>query len=288
MAARPPTRWPVATVLAGIVFASLATTLLADKWSPNLTAAGTWHSNATLADRSSDQLESLQLHADILASDRYAVGRDDALHLTAHFAGEWWPRYDSLTRGAAGGRAEWRHQFGPSPRALIVAIEGIADFVEAGENARRGFGAGGAASFRKRLDDFTRVTLRHEVLWFNARYATFDSGASETSLELDRDLTPKMRVTFGARFRDGDIVTYAAGLRPDLEDRAPHRMQVDTFDRLMTAYRIDATTWSGRAALVRALDDSSAIILSYEYRNTVRGPLRFPDHLLSVAFVHQF
>jgi hypothetical protein len=56
----------------------------------------------------------------------------------------------------------------------------------------------------------------------------------------------------------------------------------------MTAYRIDATTWSGRAALVRALDDSSAIIVSYEYRNTIRGPLRFPNHLLSVALVHQF
>lgn len=284
----PHSLWRVARVLASFGFAAVATTVLADDWAPNLTAAATWHSNATLADRSSDQLESLQLHADLLAGERYPVGRDDALHLTAHFAGDWWPRYHALTRGAAGGRAEWRHQFGPDPRALVVALEGSADFVEARERARRGFATGVAATARKRFDDFTRVTLRHQVIWFNARYATFDSAGSETSLELDRDLTPKTRLTFAARFRDGDIVTYASGVRPDLEDRAPNRMELDTFDRLMTAYRIDATTWSGRAALVRALDESSAIVVSYEYRNTIRGPLRFPNHLLSVALVHQF
>jgi hypothetical protein len=281
-------RLRVAAVLAAVGFTALATTVRADKWAPNLTAGGTWHSNATLADRSSDQIESLQLSADILAGERYPVGRDDALHLTGHLAGDWWPRYRDLTRGAAGGRAEWRHQFGPDPRAPVIAVEGSADFVEAGESARRGFATGVAASVRKRFNDFTRATLRHEVAWFNARYATFDSAASETSLELDRDLTPKTRLTFAARFRDGDIVTYATGLRPDLVDRAPNRMELDTFDRPMTAYRIDATTWSGRAALVRALDDSSAIIVSYEYRNTIRGPLRFPNHLLSVALVHQF
>ena len=73
-----------------------------------------------------------------------------------------------------------------------------------------------------------------------------------------------------------------------LEDRAPNRVELDTFDRLMTAYRIDATTWTGRVALVRALDDRSAAILSYDYRHTTRGPLRFPDHVLTLALVYQF
>jgi hypothetical protein len=271
------------------VLATVPTTLAAaDNWAPNLTATAAWHSNATYADRSSDQLESLQLNADILAGRRYPFGRDDALVLTGHFAGDWWPRYDDLTRGVAGGRAEWRHQFGPDPRAPIVAFEGAADFVETKQTGRSGFSTAVSASVRKRFNDFTRVTLRHEVTWFDARIRTFDSGASETSIELDRDLTSTTRLTFAARFRDGDIVTYATGLRPDLEVRAPNRIELDTFDRLMTAYRIDATTWSGRVGLVRALDDSSAIVLAYEYRNTTRGPLRFPDHLLSVALVHQF
>ena len=132
------------------------------------------------------------------------------------------------------------------------------------------------------------VTLRHEVAWFDARYGTYDSAASETSFELDRDLNPVTRLTFTARFRDGDIVSYASGVRPDLEDRAPNRIETNTFDRLMTAYRMDAQTWSGRLALVRALDDNTAILVAYERRESKRGPLRFPDDLLSVGLVHQF
>jgi len=267
---------------------ALASGSRADEWAPNLTVNATWHSNATLADQSSDQLESLQVNADLLSSQRYAYGRDDALFLTAHLAGDWWPRYNALLRGAAGGRAEWRHTFGPDPRALVVAIEGAADAVATKESGRRGVSTGIIGSVRKRLDALTRVTLRHEIAWFDARYSTYDSAASETSFEIDRDLTNVMRLTFTARLRDGDIISYATGSRPDLEDRAPHRIETNTFERPMTAYRMDAQTWSGRLALVRALDDSTAILVAYERRESKRGPLRFPDDLLSVGFVHQF
>jgi hypothetical protein len=56
----------------------------------------------------------------------------------------------------------------------------------------------------------------------------------------------------------------------------------------MTAYRLDAQTWSGRLSIVRAFDDTTAILVGYEHRESRRGPLRFPDHLLSVAIIHQF
>lgn len=272
----------------GAALAAITAAARADNWAPNLTATATWHSNATQADRSTDRLESLQTSADLLAGQRYAVGRDDALHLSGHLAGEWWPRYNDLMRGALGGRAEWRHQFGPDPLAPIVAVEGAADFVAAKETGRRGVGTGVTASVRKRLNPLTRVTLRHEVSWFDARYGTFDSTANETALELDRDLSPTTRLTLTVRHRDGDLVTYASGFRPDLESRAPNRTELNTFDRLMTAYRLDAQTWSGRLALVRALDSSSAVSVAYEHRDTKRGPLRFPDHQLSVALVYQF
>ena len=274
--------------LCASVLLALSSVGRADEWAPNLTVNAAWHSNATLADQTADQLDSLQVNADLLSTQRYAYGRDDALYLTAHLAGDWWPRYNALLRGAAGGRAEWRHTFGPDPRALVVAIEGAADAVAAKESGRRGVSTGIIGSVRKRLDNLTRATLRHEVAWFDARYGTYDSAASETSFELDRDLNPVTRLTFTARFRDGDIVSYANGVRPDLEDRAPNRIETNTFDRLMTAYRMDAQTWSGRLALVRALDDNTAILVAYERRESKRGPLRFPDDLLSVGLVHQF
>lgn len=273
--------------LLGLVLAASAATA-ADNWAPNFTGSAVWHSNATNADQSDDQLESLQLNADILASQRYPFGRDDSVRLSAHFAGDWWPSYRELLRGAAGGRAELRHQFGADPLAPVIAIEGAADIVETPESGRRGFSTGVKASLRKRLNDLTRATVWHEVSWYNARLGTYDFGASETAFEIDRDLTRTTRLTFAGSFRTGDILTYATGFRPDLEDRAPHRIETNTFDRPMTAYRIDALTWSGRLSLVRALDDSSAIQLAYEYRRSTRGPLSFPDHLLSVSIIHQF
>jgi hypothetical protein len=260
----------------------------AEDWAPNLTTTATWHSNATNANRSDDQLESLQLNADILASRRYEFGRDDYVRLSAHFAGDWWPRYNALLRGAAGGRAEVRHQFGRDPLAPIIAIEGAGDVVEARERGRRGVGTGVTARLQKRIDALTRGTVSHEVSWYNARLGAYDSSASETAIELDRDLTKVMRLTLTGRFRDGDIITYAARERPDLEDRAPHRIETDTFERPMTAYRIDAQTWSGRISLVRALDDSTALLIAYEHRQSKRGPLKFPDNQLSVAMIHQF
>jgi hypothetical protein len=262
--------------------------LHADGWAPNLTTTAIWHSNATNAENSDDQLDSLRLKADILASERYSLSRDDSVRLSAHFAGDWWPRYDALLGGAAGGRAELRHQFGNDPLALEVAVEGSADWVEAREGGRRGTATAARASARKRINTLTRVTAWHEASWFNARLGTYDYTASETALELDRDLTRVLRVTLTGRFRDGDIVTYASGVRPDLEDRSPHHVETNTFDRLMTAYRLDAQTWSGQVSLVRAMDDSTAILAAYEYRHSKRGPFKFPDHALSVAMVHQF
>jgi hypothetical protein len=260
----------------------------AEAWAPNLTGTANWHSNATYADRSADQLDSLQLNADILASKRFDFGHDDSMLLSAHFAGDWWPAYNALLAGAVGARGELQHQFGRDPLAPLIAVEGAVDIADSKEPGRNGYRTGVLARLQKRINALTRVTLWHQVAFYNADQGTYDYGASESALEVDRDITKVMRLTLSGRYRDGDIVTYASGSRPDLEERAPHRIVNDTFDRLMTAYRIDAQTWSGRISLARALDDASAILLAYEYRHSKQGPLKFTDNQLSVAMVHQF
>jgi hypothetical protein len=272
----------------GLAFLTLALAARAEDWAPNFTSSAVWNSNVSHADVSADQIDSLQLKTDILASQQYAFGRNDSLHLGGHLMGEWWPRYEALLGGAIGGRAEWQHKFGGHSRAPIVALEGAADAVGARETGRRGVFTGVTASVRKRLNDLTRLSLWHEVNWFDARFGTFDSAASESAIELARDLTDVTRLTFTARFRDGDVVSYASGLRPDMEALATSHRAVTTFDRPMTAYRVDARMWSGRLSFVRALDESSAIVIAYERRHAERKSLRFNEHLLSVGFVHQF
>jgi hypothetical protein len=260
----------------------------ADDWEPNLTTAALWHSNATNADTTTDQIDSLQLQADLLASQRYAYSRDDSVHLAGHIAAEWWPRYNGLMTGAVGARAEWRHKFGISALAPTFSIGGAADAIAAKETGRRGVSTGVTVALRKRFNDLTRGTFSHEVGWMDARYGAFDRAASETTLEVDRDLTELTRLTFTVRFRDGDVVSYGSAGRAELEALAPQRVDVETFGRPMVAYRIDARSWSARVAFIRALDQDSAVIAAYEWRETERSTLSFVNNVVSVALVHQF
>ena len=273
----------VSAWLALVAFADAA-----DDWAPNIAFNTAWHSNASLADRSVDQIDAVQIFGEILASRRRELNPTDTTQITARLAGDWWPSYRGLTRGIFGGRAEWWHRFGPRSQALEIGIRGALDGVTAVEYARNGFGLGGLATVRKRFNDFTRATLSYEYLWFDAQRGAFDSNSNEFAVELERDLNPATRVTFKARYRSGDIVSYASGSRPDLVALAKSQLDVTTFERPMTAYRIDANTWSGRVALIHALDHSTALILSYDPYVSDEDSLRLTNHVLAVSAVYQF
>lgn len=260
----------------------------ADDWAPNATLSAVWNSNATNANLDSDQIDTLQFKADILASQRYGLGQDDSFHLSGHAAGEWWPRYDGLLGGAIGARLEWRHKFGLGALAPVISIEAAADGTMAREDGRSGASTGVTLSFRKRLNNTTRLTVSHEIARQDARQPAFDREGNESSIELDRDLSDVTRLTFTLRHRNGDVLSYATPPRPDLVALAPNRVLVETWGRPMVAYSIDARTWSARAALTRAVDETTAIVAAYEWRTSKRKTLSYVNHLVSVALVHQF
>ena len=270
-----------------VALASL-TVVRADDWAPNLTLTGAWHSNASNANRADDRIDALQTEADILASQRYSFGHNDSIHPTLHVGGEWWPRYHGLNRAALGGRVEWRHKFGLGKEAPIFSIEAGLDGVIADETGRRGTRTAVTAALRKRFNDAWRGTISHEFSRHDARFAVFDRVGNETTLELARELTDVARLTFSLRYRDGDVLSYGTPPRPDLVALAADRMPVETFGRPMVAYSIDARTIAGRVAAIRALDESSALVLAYEYRTTEKSPLRYVNHLVSLGLVHQF
>jgi hypothetical protein len=259
-----------------------------DDWAPNLTSTLAYHTNASLADRSTDKIDALLINADLVALKRFDWNPTEYAQLTGHAAGDWWPQYRKLTRGIFGGRAEMRHRFGTDPRALEVGVRGALDGVTATEYARNGFGIAVLADARKRLNDFTRATFSYEYRWFDARRGTFDANSNEFAFEIEHDLNPATRVAMTLRYRDGDLVSYASGSRPDLTAIAKSFMDVTTFDRAMTAYRVNAQTWSGRVALIRALDDRSAAIVYYEPYVSDSHSLRFSNHVVALSFVYQF
>lgn len=263
-------------------------TTRADNWAPNLTTTATWNDNATNANAGADELAGLQTEAVIIASERFSLGRADSLHPGLHFSGEWWPKFNGLLRGSAGARLEWRHKFGLGALAPTVSLELGADQAFTREHARRGTGSLVNLSLRKRFNDQWRGAVWHEWTDHAARGAVFDRRGSETALELGRDLNDVARLTLTLRHRDGDVVSYATPPRPDLVALARHRTDVDTFGRPMVAYSIDARTIGGKLAVIRAVNEASALIAGYEYRETERAPLRYVNHLVSLALVHQF
>lgn len=273
-----------------LILASLAAALTAraEDWAPNLTLAGIWHDNATNAITSADQLDSLQLNADALASNAYQFGLGDTIQLTGHAAGDWWPRYQELLGGALGGRIEWRHTFGTDKLAPVFSVEGAGDGVIVREYGRTGTSSAATIALRKRLNDHWRASIAHEVSRFDARHAVYDRTSSETSIELGFDATDVSRLTLTARYRDGDVVSYAETPSAELASITRIAQTVDTFDRPMVASSFDARTWAARAAFVRAVDQSSAIVIAYELRKTRAQPVRFTNQLMSVSIVHQF
>jgi hypothetical protein len=273
--------------LATLCFA-VGSVAFADEWAPNLTVTGVWNSNATNANLGSDKISAFQTTADLVATKSFQFGGSDSLHPGLHAAAEWWPQYAQLTTGAVGVSGEWQHKFGVGALAPLLSIAGNGDVVVARETGRRGTSYGVTLAIRKRFNDVTRLTLTEELSRLDARYSVYDRSASLTTLELSRDVTDIARFTVAAFWRDGTVVSYATPPRPDLVGVAAHRLTVDSFDRPLTAYSLNARTLGAKFGIIRALDDSSAVILGYEYRDTDHSPLRYVNHLVSLALVHQF
>ena len=260
----------------------------AQDWAPNLSVLGKWDSNATNANAPSDRIGSLLTSADLIASKRYGLSRDDSVHVTLHAGTEWWPRFNSLLLASGGARLEWRHKFGLGALAPVLSIEGSADAVAAKEAGRRGTASSVLVSLRKRFNDTWRATLLQEYAQQAARFAVYDRTGAETAIEIDHDVTAVARLTFRASYRDGDVLSYGTPPRPDLVSVAPNRRPVTTFGSPMVAYSIDARTLGLKLALTRALNEDSAFIAGYEWRETSRTPLRYVNHLVTLSLINQY
>jgi hypothetical protein len=264
------------------VFASAA------DWAPNITTTATWNSNATNAGRSSDVIGALSLRAEGVSSARFALGTDDALFAGLALRAEAWPRFDGLDRAAIGPRLAWQHKFGLGALAPIFSAEFAGDAIGARETARSARGSSVSFALRKRFDAATRVALIHERAREDAREFVFDRTGAETSLELMRDLDEHWSLAFSARWREGDVLSYATPPRPDLVALAHTRVPNTTFDRAFVAYSLEARSLAGDLALARTLSKSTSLTFRYEWRETERSPLRYVNHLVSVALARQF
>jgi hypothetical protein len=268
-------------------FAAYAAAPVAD-WSPNVTGTVAWYSNISNGEAVWDRIGTLGLTADALASSRYALAHGDVFHLTVHLEGDYFPRFSTLNRGELGPRLDWQHTFGDDALAPVFTAEVGGDFVGTFESARRGVAGFLNLKLAKKFGEAWRVALNERFDEYDAKRAVFDGQGTTTSLEISRDLGETTRFSLTGTWREGDVVTYAQYTRPDLAAIARDSARLNTFHQTMTAYSTRARTIGGRAALVHAVDDETAVIVAYEYAATRRTDLRFENQTVSIACVRQF
>lgn len=257
-------------------------------WAPNLTTTVAWDGNITNGEAVWDRIGALRVNADLIGSSKYDLSASDAVHLTAHFGGDWVPRFDGLNGALAGAHADWQHVFGKDALAPVFTVEGGADMQWVHEKIRRGFASEVTLRLSKRFGSAWRAAILERFDNYNARAHVFDTRGSETTLQVGRDIGPATRVMLSARYRDGDVVTYAQYHRPDLVAIARDYLPVTTFGERMAAYSVKAKTVAGRVALVHATAEDTALELAYEYAQTRTTGLKFADQIVSLSWIRQY
>lgn len=255
----------------------------------DLSTKATWNSNATNANRSADVIGALQLQAATAASARpFLLDRDNSLTFTAGASAEAWPRFDGLDQVAVDPQVAWRHKFGLGAFAPVFRAELTAGGVAARESERSGWFGNVRLTWQQRWEEGTSLAFTLEQSRHDARGAVFDRSGTEFAVEASRELAENWRGALGARWREGDVISYATPPRPDLVTLARVRTVVDTFGTPRVAYTLSARSLAATLELTRELNDRSSLTFGYEARTTERSNLRYVNHLVSTAFTRQF
>ena len=259
-------------------------------WLPSAGTAAAWNSNITNANRAADIQGALRLDADVSASRRQPLGREDALLTSLGARAEAWPRYDGLDRAGATARLAWQRKVGLGAFAPTFALEGAGEWMAAREPGRTGRLGLIAISARRRLTTDWVARIRHEHSRHDARAAAFDRTGRETTLALEWEAAPGWRLSASAALRRGDVLAYATPPRPDILREGRATGLVTTFDRArpMMSYVIDARTISWRLESAHSLGSDQTLAVAAEYRDTARGAVTYLNRNLSLGLGRRF
>lgn len=257
-------------------------------WLATASTTATWDSNATRADHAGDRIAALDVLADVAATRRLSITRDDGLLVRLHVAGDAWPRYPTLSTAAVGAGLEWQRKFGLGPFAPLLRVGVAADAIAGRDHDRNGGNYVGTLALQKRATDLTTFEAAETLTRRDERIPVYDWNAAETSVAVRHSIGARTQVSLAAFWRHGGVLSYATPPRPDLIALAPVRELEDTFGRPLVAYAIVARSLGARVGAAWAMNDAASVTLGYEYRDTRRAALRYVNQLVSASIALQF
>ncbi len=290
MSSLPVRLGPTVLALFLALASGLPTVRAASAWSPTYSANALWHDNVTNADTPADILAAFQTVAEVTASRRHLLGRNDSLLLGARAFADTWSRYDGLDRTALGASLTWQHKLGLGPYAPTFRAELAGDRSFARERDRSASAGTATLLYRQRFATVMRFQFAHEWSRTDARALAFDRTGQETSVQLSRQVGDAWEFTFTLRRRHGTVLAYSSPPRPDLIAKGKQLTLSSTFDRAtpLVAYYFDARTVACALRATRTFGSRLALVLTAEARDTTHGNASYQNRLASAALVHGF
>jgi hypothetical protein len=238
----------------------------------------TWDDNLSNADADADRV------ADVLVGIRFAldqskpVNGSDRVRLQVQL--DLQEAWDHAKAGESrlGGGLGWERKFGLGPDAPVLGVGLGLDAVVSRDSRRNGLLGAVNLTGRFRLANPTTLEVAQSFTRRRADHDLFESRARESALTLRHDLAADWQLVAGARWRQGEVVSFATPPRPDLVGLATVIVPLDpTFGNTRTAYAVDARALSGSLTLSRRLSQNYALAVGHEHRTTRRGPLDYTD-----------
>jgi hypothetical protein len=235
-----------------------------------------WDDNLANADAASDRA------GDTLVGARFSLdrtkpvsGRDRVtFHLHIDLQEAW--HHPKAAESRLGGGPGWERKFGLGPFAPVLGAGVVLDAVASRDNRRLGFVGEVILRGRFRLAEPTILDVSQSFSDRGARHDLFEARTRESTLTLRHDLGADWQLTAEARWREGEVVSFATPPRPDLAALAAVLVPLDpTFGSARTAYAVDARSLAGSLTLSRRLSQDYALAVGHQHRTTRRGALDY-------------
>lgn len=247
----------------GIPFQNVVMTVIADD-------------NLTNADTAADRVDDVLLGARFALDQARSINGRDRVTFQAHIdLQEAW-HHPKAGESLLGGSLGWERKFGLGPFAPVVGASLGIDTVASHDSRRTSMMGSAILTGRFRLAQSTTVDVTQAFSDRRAKNDLFDARARESVLALRHDLGADWQLNAEARWREGEVVSFATPPRPDLATVAAVIVPLDpTFGATRTAYAVDARSLSGSLALTRRLSPKYSLAAGFEHRTTRRGALDY-------------
>ncbi|HMP76046.1 MAG TPA: hypothetical protein PKE12_07115 [Kiritimatiellia bacterium] len=250
----------------------------------SISAGLLYQDNITRADRSADELDETFLRIDAAKTWSKALDRDWRWDAQVRGAGEAGFEYTDLNQVSVGGDVGLTYKAGLGRQAPHWRAGVAADYAWFDESDRSRSLLSPELRLTQRLNATVvgELYVRHERA--EAEAELFDSRANVAGLLLRWAAGRTWSLVGGYQYRDGDVVSYAGGMRDDIDAVADvSAPMIEAFDRTLYAYRLEAKTHVAQFGGAVALGKRWTLDALYEWQQTEEYPISYEVQIFQVA-----